>query len=128
MGSADTAIGPGELCSRLTECLTCVSKWEEAVVRQEMRKIIHLMSGTMTVNFFNDDFCILCRFAGFCIFIAATKKYISLLGLNYDHFSFATINQGKAFRKPFPATYPLRVLKAIECSLLSVIVRPCQVP
>lgn len=97
MGSADTAIGPGELCLRLTECLTCVSKWEEAVVRQEMREIIHLVSGMMTVNFFKDDFCILCRFVGFRAFIAAAKKYITSLGLNYDHFSFVTINQEKAF-------------------------------
>lgn len=82
---------------RLTECLTCVSKWEEAVVRQEMRDIIHLVSGMMTVNFFKDDFCILCRFVGFRVFTAATKKHISLLGLSYDHFSFVTINQGKAF-------------------------------
>lgn len=52
MGSADTVIGPGELCLRLTECLTCVSKWEEAVVRHEMREIIHLVSGMMTVDFF----------------------------------------------------------------------------
>lgn len=100
MGSADIAIGPGELCLRLTECLTCVSKWEEAVVRQEMRDIIHLVSGMMTVNFFNDDFCILCRFVGFRVFIAVTKKHISLLGLNYDHFSFVTVNQGKAFASP----------------------------
>lgn len=48
MGSVDIVIGLGELCLRLTECLTCVSKWEEAVVRQEMRDIIHLVSGMMT--------------------------------------------------------------------------------
>lgn len=74
MGSADTAIGPGELCLRLTECLTCVSKWEEAVVRQEMREIIHLVSGMMTVNFFKDDFCVLCRFVGFRVCLYCCYK------------------------------------------------------
>lgn len=78
MGSADTAIGPGELCLRLTECLTCVSKWEEAVVRQEMREIIHLVSGMMTVNFFKDDFCVLCRFVGFCVCLYCCCKEVHL--------------------------------------------------
>lgn len=77
MGSADTAIGPGELCLRLTECLTCVSKWEETVVRQEMREIIHLVSGMMTVNFFKDDFFILCRFVGFCVSLLLLERSTS---------------------------------------------------
>lgn len=79
MGSADTVIGPGELCLRLTECLTCVSKWEETVVRQEMREIIHLVSGLMTVNFFKDDFFILCRFVSFCVFLYCCWKEVHLL-------------------------------------------------
>lgn len=72
-------IGPGELCLRLTECLTCVSKWEETVVRQEMREIIHLVSGMMTVNFFRDNFFILCRFVGFGVFLYCCWKEVHLL-------------------------------------------------
>lgn len=37
-------------------------------VRQEMREIIHLVSGMMTANFFKDNFFILCRFVGFCVY------------------------------------------------------------
>lgn len=49
------------------------------MVRQEMREIIHLVSGMMTVNFFKDDFFILCRFVGFCVFLYCCWKEVHLL-------------------------------------------------
>lgn len=48
-------------------------------MRQEMREIIHLVSGVMAVNFFKDNFFILGRFVGFCVFLYCLWKEVHLL-------------------------------------------------
>lgn len=116
---------------RSDECLPCVTKWEETVVRQKRREITHFVSGVMMLNLFSNDFCVMYGLREFDLALRLLQRNAFWLRLSCDHFTLAPLHECQHLQSiTSHGCGKFEISKAIECKprSLSGIQGTCQIP